>query len=139
MSSLTEAVERRFETEHATVLESIDRCAGAVTSEWDGDTVSDSQQVVDPLRDALRDSGVHRRLPTVLEDLVTAAGYSLPASPVAAPPYVVISSRGPMLRGTIEPGRLVVEVRAFTLSRDEPSGERGYRRLEPAGVRVTLR
>jgi len=62
---------------------------------------------------ALREDDLPGRLVGVLRDTVDALGFDLAAEPVAAPPYVVITARGPMLRATVDAGRLVVLVRAF--------------------------
>jgi hypothetical protein len=62
---------------------------------------------------ALRGDDLPARLVGVLRDTVDALGFDLAAEPVAAPPYVVITARGPMLRATLDAGRLVVLVRTF--------------------------
>lgn len=94
-------------------------CADAVAAGWDGDTTADRERVTGPLRTTLERAGILGRLPTVLRECVDATGGQLTAEPVAAPPYVVITSVGPMLRATLPGGRLVVTLRAFRIDRSE--------------------
>ena len=105
--------------EHGATVESVLRRADAVATDWEGDAARDRRAVVTPLRDELDAAGVLARLPDVLAGAVRAAGFSLPATPVAAPPYVVLTSRGPLLRATVADGRLVVALDAFAVEREE--------------------
>lgn len=109
---------------HRETVETVLRCADAVADEWDGARTTDRAAVADPLRTELRARGVWARLPDVLAGAVRAAGYSLSASPVADPPYVAATSRGPMLRATVPDGRLVVLLCVFEIERDGEDGER---------------
>ncbi|WP_290818698.1 hypothetical protein [Halovivax sp.] len=135
MSELDSAVTAHVRESHADVISAVDRCADAVAASWDGRRATAREEVSDPLRAALREAGVLDRLPHVLADVVGAIGHEIPASPVAAPPYVVVTSRGPMLRATIEPGRLVVRLDAFDV-RPEPGAR--YERLDGVEVVVDL-
>lgn len=112
---------------HAESVETVLRCADAVAETWDGDRTTDSSAVADPLREELDAAGAWETLPDVLAGAVRATGDALPASPVAAPPYVTATSRGPMLRATLSDGRLVVLLRAFEIERT-PDGPSRYRR-----------
>lgn len=96
----------------------IDECADAVVAAWDGDGTADREALVGPFERRLREAGVHSSLPAVLTDAVAAAGYDLAADPVAAPPYVVVTSTGPLLRATVADGRLVVAFRSFAVDSD---------------------
>jgi len=72
-------------------------------------------------------------------DAVEATGYDLRASPVAGPPYVVVTSCGPVLRATIDPGRLVIRFDAFEVVRDsDPDRSSAYRRLDGTQLEVSL-
>ncbi len=133
--SLPGRVDRRLRGEHGDILQAVDSCAAMVAADWDGQETANRSAVVPPLRRHLEQQGVLATLPAVLADVVEFAGYSLPATPVAAPPYVVITSRGPLLRATIEPGRLVVVLEAFNVVRGPTPA---YRRIEPLEVAVTL-
>ncbi|MFC5971110.1 hypothetical protein ACFPYI_07170 [Halomarina salina] len=96
--------------EHRPLLAAVLDCAEAV-AEADGTALGDA---TDRFERALRDRGVVDALPDVLSGAVAAIGASLPAEPVAAPPYVVVTRSGPVARATLpERGRLVLTVAAF--------------------------
>lgn len=130
------ATEACVRSEHE-VLAAIDACADEVCATWKGDSTRDSRAIVDPLRTRLAERGVLDRLPDVLADAVEATGYDLPATPVALPPYVVVTSRGPVLRATIDPGRLVIRFDAFEVVRS-PDRPVRYRRREGVEAVVSL-
>lgn len=118
--------------EHADVVEHVDACADAVAASWDGNVVDDAAAVSVPLEACLDEAGVLDELPDVLAGAVDAAGAELQAPPVASPPYVVVTSRGPMVRATLDAGRLVVRFDAFRVTEDG-----SYERAETA-VRATV-
>lgn len=108
---------------HEDVVVRVLAAADAVADDWS--TLADGRRatperdaVLAPLRTALDRSGVLGRLPEVLTGAVEAAGYRLSATPVAAPPYVAVTSTGPVLRGTVADGRLVLSVDCFEVVRD---------------------
>jgi hypothetical protein len=127
-------------TERRDLVVTVLDCADAVAAGWDGEATTDADRVGPPLRTALRRAGVLERLPGVLRECVAAAGGRLQADPVPAPPYVVVTSVGPLLRATLEAGRLVVTVRAFRVERGD-GGTRYVRdATDPsAAVAVELR
>ena len=134
MSSLDPGAAREYvREEHADVVARVDSCADAVAASWDEDSVEDAAAVSAPLEACLAEAGVLDELPGVLAGAVDAAGGELRAPPVAAPPYVVVTSRGPLLRATLDGGRLVVRFDAFRVA----DGGR-YERAETA-VRAALR
>lgn len=135
MTELVRTVGDRVRHEHRDVIAAVDRCADAVASAWDGGRTDRRDAVVDPLRAKLSGAGVTVDLADVLGDVVDAAGRDLPASPVPAPPYVVVTSRGPILRATLEEGRLVVRFDAFAVGR---GSEPRYRRLDGVQLAVSL-
>ncbi|MDZ7746645.1 MAG: hypothetical protein U5K28_09120 [Halobacteriales archaeon] len=90
-------------------------CADAVASGWDGAHTSDSEAVVPPYRATLDRAGVLAAAPAVLRECVSAAGARLSVDPVAAPPYVVTTSEGLLLRATLDE-RLLVRIRVFRLA-----------------------
>lgn len=114
---------------------------GVATGDAGADATAASRPGVPPrgrtvrqsFRTALRDAGALERLPTVLASTVDHLGDALAATPVAAPPYVVVTSRGVLLRATLDRGRLVVEIQTF-----EPAGN-GYRPLGEARVSAAVR
>ena len=128
-----ETVRAYLHREHADLLCATEQCADAVAERWDSETTSDRSAVAPPLEAALRESGVHGRLPGVLVGAVAAVGDDLQARPVAGPPYVVVTSVGPVLRATLADRRLVVTLGLFTVRHDgdEP---RYARRPADAGL-----
>ncbi len=126
---------RRIQREHRGTVRAVDACADAVADAWDGPLATDRAAVVDPLRRRLAARGVLETLPRVLADAVDAAGFELPATPVPSPPYVAVTSRGPILRATVDPGRLVIRLDAFEVVRDP---DPGYRRLDGVALSVAL-
>jgi|SRR5699024_1055654 len=117
---------------HDELLDAVLGCADEVAASWDGDATADRTAVVEPFERALETTGIAERLPAVLVGAVDALGESLEAEPVAAPPYVVVTSRGPVLRATLDPGRLVIAVRAFEIERDPTRYVRGPTVIEEA-------
>ncbi|MFC6717288.1 hypothetical protein ACFQGT_05645 [Natrialbaceae archaeon GCM10025810] len=137
MSHPVRDARQRIQNEHAAVLRAIDACADAIAGCWDGDRTTRREEVVDPLRTALESAGVLEDLSSVLASAVEATGHDLSAPPVAAPPYVVVTSCGPILRATIGSGRLVIRFDVFEIVPGTNVGEpTTYRRRD--GVRVTV-
>lgn len=130
-----DAAREYVRSEHAEVLTAVDACADAVADFWDESWTTDASEVVDRLRACLSENGVLDALPDVLAGAVAAAGGELSASPVAAPPYVVVTSRGPILRATLGDARLVVRFEAFRVTDDG----RYERDSGDAAVTVALR
>ncbi|SEV94488.1 hypothetical protein [Natrinema salifodinae] len=128
---------RRIQAEHASVIEGIDACADAVAEPWDTSRTTDREAVTDGLHRTFEETGLLETLPAVLADAVAATDYELRARPVPAPPSVVVTSRGPVLRATIDPGRLVIRFDVFDVVRDsDPDRRPAYRRSN--GVRLTV-
>lgn len=118
MSDPTGTVTERLRTAHRDVLAGVVAAAGAVVDGWDGETTSNRAAVVGPLRAALADAGLLERFTDVLADCVRAIDREPPAEIVASPPYIVITSVGPVLRATLPDGRLVATLRAFVVDRE---------------------
>lgn len=112
----------------ASVLDAADRVAD------DRDEAEASESPADPLERELADRGLLDRLLPVVETAADAAGVELQAPPVAAPPYLAVTGRGPVLRATGPDRRVVVEIVAFTIERGE-SGPR-YRRAASDPMRA---
>lgn len=139
MSHPVRTARRRIQSEHASVVDGIDACADAIADPWDTARTTDREAVVDGLDRTLEATGILEALPAVLADAVDATGYELRAPPVREPPYVVVTSRGPILRATIDPGRLVIRFDAFDVVRDSDSSCRpAYRRRDGIEVAVSL-
>ncbi|SFC32845.1 hypothetical protein SAMN05444422_10728 [Halobiforma haloterrestris] len=139
MSHPIRDVRRRLLADHSSVVAEVDRCADAVADPWDTARTADRAALVDGLRTALESEGVLERLPTVLADAVDATGHDLEARPVPGPPYVVVTSRGPLLRATIDPGRLVIRFDVFEVIRNAEPGRRvTYRRRDGVELAIGL-
>lgn len=106
-------------------VERVLACADAVTAGWNGEWVAERERVVGPFQDVLERSAALDAAPAVLTECVRVAGGRLGAPPVAAPPYVVVTSRGPVLRATLADGRLVVRVDVFEVARTPTRYRRG--------------
>jgi hypothetical protein len=110
-----DAIRRRLLDAHRPVLECALSCADAVTAGWDDETTTDREAVVPPYETTLRRAGLLESLTLSFADSVTFAGYELQSRPVADVPYLAVTSRGVVLRGTVEDGRIVATLRAFEL------------------------
>lgn len=104
--------------DHGDVLVGVGACADAVADSWDGATTDDGSLLADGLESCLAASGTLDALPGLLAAAVGAAGGRLSAEPVAAPPYVAVTSRGPVLRATLDGGRLVLTLAVFRVTDD---------------------
>ncbi|APX95885.1 hypothetical protein [Natronorubrum daqingense] len=139
MSYPVRSARQRIQAEHAAVVEGVDRVATRIAEPWDTARTTDRNAVVDGLHEGLEMAGVLEYLPRVLVDVVEAIGCELRAQPVAAPPYVVVTSCGPILRATIDPGRLVIRFDAFEVVRNcDPRQPPAYRRQDGVRVHVSL-
>ncbi|ELZ13996.1 hypothetical protein C479_01056 [Halovivax asiaticus JCM 14624] len=134
MEDSLESVRSRLCSAHGNVLAMIEASADAAVDTWPADTVTERHHVVDPFRAALVEHDVIDELPQILEDLVAIAGGDLSVPPVAAPPYVVVTSMGVLLRATLPRGRLVVAVHPFAVDR-EPSPT--YHRRDELAIDVS--
>jgi hypothetical protein len=110
---------------HADTIAEVLAAADAVAADWrqlddQRPATPESDALVRSFRAELDDRGVLETLPSVLAAAVDAAGYTLPATPVPAPPYVVVTSTGPVLRGTVDDGRLLVGIDCFEVVREPP-------------------
>jgi len=129
------SVRNRIQAEHTAIVEGIGHCADQVAAPWDTARTTDADRLVATLQAGLTSTGLLDQLPLVLADVVDAVGFELQAQPVPAPPYVVVTSRGPVLRATIEPGRLVIRFDVFEVVRDPGPA---YRRLDGVSLDVEI-
>jgi hypothetical protein len=118
------AVREAVLAEHASTVERVLACAEAVADTYDSPP-TDGRELARTLERALSAADVLPALPGVLVTAVDAVDGTLPASPVAAPPYVVVTSRGPVLRATLSDYRLVVTLCTFETERDPRRYVRG--------------
>lgn len=88
-----------------------------VEKTWSGEVVTQSDRVVEPLGEILEASDLLSALLGPLQTAAETLGEPLTGTPVPAPPYVVVTSRGPMCRGTLADGhRVVVLLELFGIS-----------------------
>lgn len=128
MQDVAAAAAARLRAAHADAIRETGAAADRVAAARDG-PATDRSDVVDPLAAELRRRGLLERYPRLLADAADAAGCALPAEPVAAPPYVAVTSRGPVLRATLDPCRLVVTLAVFDVER----GRDGVRYVRSRG------
>jgi len=129
-----EAARECVASEYADVVAGVGACADAVAGAWPAETTRDGSALAAALEACLAESGTLDALPGVLAAAVRAAGGALSAEPVAGPPYVAVTSRGPVLRATLADGRLVVELQAFRLT-----DENRYARRDGVVVEASVR
>lgn len=125
----TDKIAAYLEDNHGGTLSAVSECADATVAQWDGQVTSDPSMITDPLEACIERSGTGPQLLAILQSGVRMAGYSLAADPVPAPPYLTITSLGPVLRGPVPDGRLVISIELFEI-RDGTT--RTYHRTEEA-------
>lgn len=115
-----DAARDRLLTAHAETVDATLDCAEAVSAAFetvvDGNPATgDSRALRANFRAAMERAGLVEELAGLLPDLVDAAGETMAAPPVASPPYVAVTSTGPVLRATLDEKRLVVRIEAFAV------------------------
>ncbi len=135
-----DAAREHLLTDRRAVVEATIECADAVAASWPERWTTDRERVVEPLRAALSEAGLLGAYPSVLAECVARAGGTLRAEPVPHPPYVAVTTRGPVLRATLSPERLVVTLSVVEVERstDGPRYVRGATTPE-AAVDVVVR
>lgn len=127
------SVEAFLARDYRETIEAVVESARAVAASWEKDHATSREDVAGPLAAELDRRALRPRLADLLVGAADAAGLSLAARPVPGPPYVVVTSTGPVLRGTAARVRLVVGIRVFEVVRGKPTRYR-HRRGEPADV-----
>ena len=141
MSSIEARVKRRCETEHAETIEIMNRCADSITLGWQTDAdgvlfTTKKEKITQQLPIVFDRAGIHTQLRTMLVDLVDTLGEPLSVTPVAAPPYVVVGSTGPIIRAALSIGRLVVTFQLFTIVKHTTHVR--YKRLPACNITVKV-
>lgn len=113
-----DAARRVLLADYSETIESVIQCADAVASRWDDPATAERATVTEAMTAELRCRDLLPSLVDLLVEAVAAAGCELQATPVPASPYVVVPSTGPVLRATVENGRIVVALRVFAVSVD---------------------
>ena len=119
---MTDAVQSALCESHRETLQATVALGRHVADSWETDRVRSSRPITEPFRRGMVASGLDKRLIRLLVDAVSASGGQLGGQPVAAPPYLVAASRGPICRATMRDGRrLVVELQLFGVERNPRS------------------
>ena len=127
-----QVVETHVRETFSGTLTAIETAVQEATTGWPPGGVTDASRVRRDIRRALAESGFHRSLPRILESAIGELDASIPARPVAAPPYVVVTSEGVLLRATLADARLVIRIQVVA----EEAGR--YRRLDRLRVSARL-
>lgn len=126
--TVVDRLRRRLLAAHAeTISDVVDTGAAVATAieEW---PVTDGDTIRVPLDRLLRDRGLQTPLLATLDTGADAVGEAIRGAPVTAPPYLVVTSRGPLCRATLADGRrLVIEFELFEVD----TQPRRYRFREP--------
>lgn len=112
-------VRKRILAEHDRVVRAVVAAADRVADDWDGDHATDRAAVAEPLAADLADRDLGGSLVAALVDAVDAAGFEVRGDPVPAPPYLAVTGRGPVLRATVDGGRVVVVLAVFAVRRTD--------------------
>lgn len=121
-------VQERVRSEFDGMLADLVDAGREVADSWGDDAVSSAAMVSAPLEEAIRGRGLAEALLGSLGAGAAALDSEVQGRPVPAPPYLVVTSRGPLCRGTLADGRrLVLTFVLFVVDR-RPSR---YRFLDP--------
>jgi hypothetical protein len=109
-----ERFRRRLLAAHADTIKEVINAGTAVTAALEEWPVTDGTAIRVPLNRLLKERGLPGPLLSTLETTAATLGEEISGAPVAAPPYYVVTSRGPLCRGTLAGGRrLVIEFELF--------------------------
>ncbi|MGM0718692.1 MAG: hypothetical protein ACQET5_16320 [Halobacteriota archaeon] len=107
-------IRRQLLAAHAETVGDVVDTGAAVAAAIEKWPVTDGDAIQIPLDRLLRRRGLRTQLLATLETGAEAIGEEIRGAPVAAPPYLVVTSRGPLCRGTLTDGRrLVIEFELF--------------------------
>jgi hypothetical protein len=124
-----ERLRRRLLAEHADTIRDVVDAGTAVTTAIEEWPVADGTVIRVPLDRLLEERGLPTPLLATLETTAATLGEEIRGAPVAAPPYYVVTSRGPLCRGTLTDGRrLVIEFELFEVN----TRPRRYRFCDPS-------
>ncbi len=133
MSHLEERIHDQLLSTSRETIQRVVGVADDVAAGWTDGTTTDRDELVAGLTGGLEAENLHTPLIECLQHGIRVGGFELPATPVPAPPYLVVSSTGPLLRAGISPGRLLLSFDVFEVIRGEPTM---YRRAGSAPADV---
>lgn len=113
----TDRARDRILADHAMALAATVEAAEVVVDSRNGAAIR-REDVAEPLKAVLKQMGIVEQYPAMLASAAETLDESLPAPPVAAPPYVTITGTGPVLRASLSSGRLVIRLAVFTVERN---------------------
>lgn len=123
-----DAVRKEVLTAHHDTVAAVCESGHRVAANWSDTTVSEPEQVTNPLADRMAESGLDAKLLGTLSTAAEAVDGAIAGTPVPAAPYFVVTSRGPLCRATLDDGRrLVLQFALFAVERRP----RAYRFREP--------
>lgn len=121
-------VRERVRSEFGGMLADLVDAGRGVADSWEDDTVHSAAIVRAPLAAAIRRRGLTGALLGSLQAGAAVLNADIQGRPVPASPYLVVTSRGPLCRGTLADGRrLVLAFVLFGVDRRP----RRYRFLDP--------
>lgn len=123
-----DAVRRQVLAEHRDTVADVCSVGRAVSASWPTETVADPERVTTPLASQLTARGLDTALLDALATAVAATDATAAGTPVPAPPYFVVTSRGPLCRATLDNDRrLLIRLCLFAVERRP----RAYRFRDP--------
>jgi hypothetical protein len=124
-----ERLRSRLLAAHADTIRDVVDAGTAVAPAIEEWPVMDGTVIRVPLDRLLQERGLRIPLLATLETTATTLGEEIRGAPVAAPPYYVVTSCGPLCRGTLTDGRrLVIEFELFEVE----TRPRRYRFCDPS-------
>lgn len=128
MTRAESTVQSRVLETHRATLRSLIDAGRRVAATWSERAASDASAVRDPLEHVIDEQGLAAPLLDVLRVGVDALDEQPQGRLIPAPPYLVVTSRGPLCRTTMSNDRrLVIVVELFEVDRTASS----YRFLDP--------
>ena len=128
MTPVESDVRSRILETHQTTIEEVVNAGQTVADSWPDSTITDATVIKMPLEHVLRRAGLTDQLIALLGDAIRSTGKATSAHPVPAPPYLVVTSTGPICRATLSADkRLVIELVLFAVDRNPTR----YRFLDP--------
>lgn len=128
MSQPTVQIRDHILETHFDTLSAIIEAGSEVESFWESKTVNKGTAVSGPLKLVLKDRNLVEPLHQILASSTESLEAELVKNTVQDPPYLNITSRGPVLRAPLSTGnRLVITIVLFGVSRSPPR----YRFLNP--------
>ena len=124
-----EVVRRRILRSHRETVVGLIDAGSEVAAAWDGETAGSPGAVRYPLGRVIERRGLRERWLAAFLAGADALEVGIRGEPVPATPYLAVTSRGPLCRGTLDDARrLVVRVALFDVERRP----RRYRFRDPS-------